>query len=140
MTHSHTPRNGRLLELALAIPVRRVLAELDDRQVGRQVKITHALHEGERALEAGFVPVVEEEAADATCLVSVLEKEIAVAPFLATRVHVRAERLARGTRRAMPVKDVLVAWVIRRQVETAAEPPRRRLARRSRDDETHVGV
>ena len=95
----------------------------------------------ERALEAGLVPVVEEEAADAARLVAVLDgRNTRSHQFLQRVYSVRAERLARGPGRAMPVQRVLVARVIRRQVETAAEPPHRLIVRRVRDDEAHVGV
>ena len=87
---------------------------------------------GEAALEAPLVQIVEEQPADAARLVAMLEEEIAVAPLLVARVHVVAERRARLLRGAMPVQDVFVERIERREIEAAAEPPRDRVLSWSR--------
>ena len=69
-----------------------------------------------------------------------LQVEVPVAPVFVFRVHVRAERRTSGLRRAMPVQHVLIERVIGREVEAAAEPPRRGLAVLRRDEEAHVCV
>src|SRR5690554_7794438 len=66
---------------------------------------------------------------DAARLVAVLEKEVAVAPFLEARVDVGAERRAGVAGHAVPVHAVLLVGVVGRQVEAAAEPPDRKSTR-----------
>jgi hypothetical protein len=105
-----------------------------------------AAHEGEAALEAPGVEVVEEEPADAAGLVAVLEVEVVVAPALEPGVQgvgvlaVVAEALAGGAGGAVPVDHVLIEAVVGREVEAAAEPPDRRLAGLLGDEEAHVHV
>ena len=82
----------------------------------------------EAALEAPLVQIVEEQAADAARFVAMLEKEIAIAPFLVLRVHVGAERVAGLLRGAMPVQHVFIERIVRREIEAAAEPPGRTLS------------
>src|SRR5690606_35683544 len=82
------------LEPALALAVRRVLAALDDRQVGVEEAVADRPQVGEILLQVG-VQVVEEQAADAAGLVAVPEVEVLVAPALVRQVTLLpAERLA----------------------------------------------
>ncbi len=100
-----------------------ILATLDDGQVRLQEMIADAALIVEAALEAPFVQVVEEQAADAARLVAMLEEEISIAPFLVLRIHVVAEACACLLRGPVPVQDVFVERIVRREIEAAAEPP-----------------
>ena len=94
---------------------------------------------GEAALEAPLVQIIEEQTADAARLVAVFEKEISVAPFFVARIHVVTERRARLLRGSVPVQDIFVERIVRREIETAAKPPRDRVLL-GRTEEAHVGV
>src|SRR5690606_33601159 len=87
------------------------------------VAIADAAQEAEAMLEAAFVQIVEEQAADSTGFAAVLDIEVLVAPALEAGVVVGAERIARRFRHAMPMHAVLLVAVVRREVEAAAEPP-----------------
>src|SRR6185503_2944804 len=76
------------LEVALAIPVRRVLASREDRRVHRQESVADRAREGEAPVEAFGVEVVEEDAADAPRLLAMTQIEVIVAGAL----HLRIER------------------------------------------------
>ncbi len=89
--------------------------------------VAHAALEGEAALEAPLVEIVEEQAAHAAGFVAVLEEEILVAPLLEAGIDIVAKVLAGVPRRVMPVQHVFLERIIRGQVEAAAEPPHRRL-------------
>src|SRR6187551_974311 len=93
----------------------------------------------EAALEAPLVEIVEEQPADAARLVAMLEEEVSIAPLLVPRVHIVAERRARLLRGPVPVQDVFVERIVRREIEAAAEPPRDRVLFRGAE-EAHVGV
>jgi hypothetical protein len=110
------------LEFALALAVRRVLAPLNDGQVGLQKAIGHALHHGKAAVGAQFLEIVKEHAAYAALLLPVLEVEILVAPLLEARVFVVAERRQRVLAGLVEMHRVFFKAVIRRQVHAAAEP------------------
>src|SRR5690606_18951083 len=100
------------LELALALAEGRRLAALHDRQVGLQIGIAHRAQEGEAGVEVPLVEVVEEQPADATRLVAMLEVEVAVAPFLEARVDVGAERRAGLAGDLVPVHAVFLVGVV----------------------------
>src|SRR5215467_11591104 len=100
--------------------------------------ISDALRHPEAAIEAAFVQVVEEDAAYAARLGTVLDIEVFVAPALEARVEICPERLQGLTACAVEVARVLLEPVIRREVHPAAEPPYRLAARLGRDQEAHV--
>lgn len=128
------------LKLALALGVRRVAAALDDRQIGLQERIADASHQRERPLEAAFRVIIEENAADATLLVAMLQIEILVAPCLEARIQRDAERIERVAANLMEMARVVLVAVNRRQIHAAAEPEDRRFAFLERGEHAHVGV
>src|SRR5690606_14118186 len=128
------------LELALTLAVGRVLAALDDRQVGVEEAVANRAQVGEVLLHVG-VQVVEEQPAHAAGLVAVPEVEVLVAPALVGLVALLpAERLAQRARGAVPVQHVLVEGIERGQVEAAAEPPGHGSAVAQGAEVAHVGV
>ncbi|MES1942613.1 ferric pseudobactins receptor protein RF5-like protein [Salinisphaera sp. PC39] len=128
------------LEIALALAVSRIAAAFDDGGVGGHETASHVAREVETALEAPFVEVVEEQAADAALLAAVREVEVVVAPALEARIDVLAVDGAEIADAAMPVARVRLEAVVGRQVEAAAEPPDRGLARFLRDEEADIAV
>src|SRR3990167_4559936 len=102
--------------------------------------IAHAAHEAEAVREIFFVEVVEEQPADAARLVAVLQEKIFIAQLLEARIIIRTEGIAGGLGGAVPVDRVLLETIIRRQVETAAEPPHRFSPGFFSHEETHVAV
>src|SRR5687767_6952027 len=127
------------LEAAFALAVLRGASARDDRQISRKEMIADAALISEAALEAPLVEIVEEQSADAARLVAMLEEEIAIAPLLVALVYVVAERRARLLRGAVPVQDIFIERIERREIEAAAEPPGNAV-RSSRAEEAHVGV
>ena len=112
------------LELAFAFAIGRVLAALDDRQVGIEEAVADRAQVSEIALEIA-VQVVEEQPADAARLVAVLEEEVLVAPALVRGVaRLPAERLAQRRARC----DASAARP-RRTDRTASGRNRRRTTR-----------
>nr|GFD59570.1 hypothetical protein [Tanacetum cinerariifolium] len=79
-------------------------------------------------IEAELVEIVEEDTADATCFLAVLQVEIIVAPALEARMQFAAERRHRIVADLVEMARILKVAVIRRQVHAAAEPPHRFLA------------
>ena len=102
-----------------------MLAPAHDREVGLEVRVAHAAHEGEGGREAALVEVVEEQAADAARLAAVAQEEVLVALLLEARVGLGPEGGAGAARDLVPVHAVFLEAVERRQVEAAAEPPGR---------------
>ena len=100
------------LKLAFAVSIGFVSAPLGDWKICRKKRSSDALNEFKNGLDSGigilavvvgcerFVRVlarqiVKEYPADATRLISVLDEEILVAPFLESRVIPRVELIAR---------------------------------------------
>src|SRR4051812_24408558 len=81
------------LEVALTVPERRSFPLIQDRQIGGQERVAHRACEAERKIEIALREIVEEDAANAARLVTVLQMEIAVAPGLEPRVVVLPERI-----------------------------------------------
>ena len=102
--------------------------------------IAHAAQQTERLLESALVDIIEEQAADAPRFVSVRQEKIAVAPFLVLLVDRRAERQTGIARRTMPMQDVFVIRIVRREVESTAEPPMSRSGARRRDQESDIAM
>src|ERR1700687_1206688 len=131
------------LELTFAIAEGVAAAALDDRQVRGQESISHPAEELETAREAPLRQVVEEEPADAAGLPAVPQVEVVVAPALEPRVDVRAEGLAGLLRLLVPGANVVREGIVRREVETAAEPPDRVVPRpglvRREEADVHMG-
>src|ERR1017187_9709041 len=75
------------LEMPFAFPVRRGLASCHYGQIGRQESVADASGHGETALEAQFVEIIEEQAADAAGLAAVPEVEVFVARRLETGIQ-----------------------------------------------------
>lgn len=75
------------MPLLLLLGKRHVLSAGDDGQVGGQEGVEAVLDDGQDLLGVAVVHVVEEDAADTTGLVSVLDKEVLVAPLLVARVE-----------------------------------------------------
>src|SRR3546814_14524390 len=104
--------------------------------------VADAALQGEAPRETADMPVVEEQATDATWFISMLEEEIVVAPFLQRRICRCAvavgETVAGRARGRMPLLRIVFKSVVRRQVEAAAEPPDWQCVRRFSDEETHV--
>src|SRR3546814_12479663 len=91
--------------------------------------VADAALQGEAPRETADMPVVEEQATDATWFISMLEEEIVVAPFLQRRICRCAvavgETVAGRARGRMPMLRIVFKSVVRRQVEAAAAPPDR---------------
>ena len=66
--------------------------------------------------------------------------EVGVAPCLVTRIDIGPKRRTGLLGDTVPMHTVFFYPVIRRQVETAAEPPDRLFAFFFGDEKTHVGV
>jgi hypothetical protein len=81
--------------------------------------VAHAPEEGEAALEAPLVEIVEENPADAARLVAMAEEEVFVAPLLEPRIDLRAEGLADLAGGAVEVDRVLLEAIIGGEVEAA---------------------
>src|SRR5579884_1159215 len=113
------------LEFALGFAKLYIFPFFHNRQVRVEETVADRALEREAALEAAGVEVVEEQAADAARLAAVAQIEVFVAPALAARIDVGAERRAQRARHAVPVHDVLVERIVRGEVEAAAEPPYR---------------
>jgi len=128
------------LEVALALAVGQILAPLQNRQIGAKEGVAHAFRHAESVVEAAFGEIVEEHAADAARFVAVPEKEVAVAPFLETRVQAATERVERGLAGGVEMPCVVFESVIRRQVHAAAEPPYRGFAVLQCNEAAHVHV
>src|SRR3546814_7589613 len=81
------------LPVAFAFAVRHVFAAFDNRQIGVEKMVADAALQGEAPRETADMPVVEEQATDATRFISMLEEEIVVAPFLQRRIDRKSTRL-----------------------------------------------
>ena len=114
-----------LLPLLLLLGEGEVLAALDDGDVGRQERGEAVLHEGEQLLLVllGLVQVIEEDAADAARLASVLVVEVFVTPFLEARVVQLVVLVAGRFDGVVKMDCVFVEEVARREVGSAAVPP-----------------
>ena len=84
------------------------------------------------------VEVIEEQPTDTARLTAMRQLEIAVAPFLVPGIDVGAERRAQIVCGAVPGNGVLDERIVGRQVETAAEPPRRMVAAGREQAHVHV--
>src|SRR4029077_4850519 len=100
-------------------------AASQDRRGGGREEVADGGEEGEGAVEASVVEIVEEQAADAARLVAVAEEEGLVAPTVENRRGLRAESVAGRPRGAVEMDGVLLETVVRGEVEAAAEPPDR---------------
>src|SRR5471030_344934 len=69
-----------------------------------------------------------------------LEIKVFVAPFLETRVQIRAEGRQRVTADAVKMPRIFLVAVVRREIHAAAEPEQRRFTRFCRDQQAHVHV
>ena len=95
----------------------------DNRQIRRKVVISYAAGKRKRVLKTPFTEVVEEKAADASLFVTVTKMEIIVAGGLESGIEIAAERGTRLKRGLMPVDRIDFVTIVRRQIESAAEPP-----------------
>src|SRR3984957_9141165 len=102
--------------------------------------IADAAREAEGMIEARIGVVVEEQTADAARFVSMGQEEIAVAPSLVLFVGAGPEGLAGRSGGAVPVQDVLVERIVRREIEAAAEPPHGRQTCGSGNEEAHIAM
>src|SRR5450755_4573890 len=94
----------------------------------------------ERAIKSVFVQIVKEQSADAAGFVSMRQKKVAIAPAFVFLVEIGSECLARIPRGSMPVQHILIEWVVRREVEAAAEPPDFRAGGRTRNQESDIAM
>ena len=106
----------------LALAIGAVLAQLNDRQVGRQQAVAHRLHHGQAALEAKLGKVIKKNAAHAALLGTVFEHKILVAPGLEAGVFVRPKGLQSRFASGMKVAGVFVKAVVGGQVHATAKP------------------
>src|SRR3546814_6280056 len=110
-----------LLPVAFAFAVRHVFAAFDNRQIGVEKMVADAALQGEAPRETADMPVVEEQATDATWFISMLEEEIVVAPFLQRRICRCAvavgETVAGRARGRMPMLRIVFKSVVRRRSE-----------------------
>src|SRR5450756_158548 len=102
--------------------------------------IAHATREAEGMIEAVLGVVVEEQAADTARFVSMRQIKVAIAPGLALLVHARPEALTGRSGGEMPVEDVFVERIVRREIEAAAEPPHGGQTSRRRNEEAHIAM
>ena len=79
------------LEVALAFAVWCVFAFLQQRYIGRQVVVAHALLDGEAGVEIRLAQIVEEDAAHTARFVAVLEEKIFITPFFVFRMQLVTE-------------------------------------------------
>ena len=73
-------------------------------------------------VEAAFVEIVEEDAAQAPRFLAVLEVEVLVAPLLEARMEIAAAGVQRGLAGAVEMDRVFLEGIVRREVHAAAEP------------------
>src|SRR5690606_1197053 len=106
--------------------------------VGVQETFADGTRIGETGGESVLVEIVVEQAPDATRLAAVAQEEVLVAPALVCLVaRLAAEGFAQVAGHPVPVPDVLVEGIERRQVEAAAKPPHRSALTRLRLEEAH---
>ena len=113
------------LKLTFALAISHVFASLDNRQVGLQKRIPHALHHGKTLYQAEFLEIVEKDAADAALFLAMLEVKVFVAPLLEARVFVVAERRQSLFADLVEMHSVFFKAVKRSQIHAAAEPAHR---------------
>ena len=70
-----------------------------------------------------IIEIIEKQAADTTGFTAMLEIKVLIAPLLVSRVQILTEWVANGFRVPVPVHNVILERVVRRQVEAATEPP-----------------
>src|SRR5262249_50720222 len=110
------------LKFLLSLRVRLVLAAADDGRIRLQKGVAGVAHEVERPVQIAL-QIIEENAADAACLVAVWQVEILVAPALQVVVIDHSGvPIAHPFPRPMEMNDVLARRVERRQIGAAAEP------------------
>ena len=110
------------LEVAFTLAIGRIFALFNNRQVGQQKRIRHALHHGEAPVSAQLLKIVKKHSAHAARLLAVLQVKILVAPLLESRVLVAAEGCQSIFADLVKMHRVFIESVIRRQVHAATEP------------------
>src|SRR5690606_11820542 len=113
------------LEILVGLGPGRVLATLDNGAVGVQITVSQGLHQGKAGVEVARVEVVEEQAAHAAGLLSMLEVEVLVTVLFHTRIDFITEGFAGVPGCLVPVSAIFLEAVIGRQVAATAEPPHR---------------
>ena len=111
-------------KVLLAFSPLEILATLQNGLVCGQNVVANRADEVEALLETAFIPVVEEQTADASGLLPVRQVGVLVTLLLQPWVDVLAERVAGFLRGPVPVYDVLEKRVVRREIEAAPEIPR----------------
>lgn len=123
----HVAATAIKLERPFPLPISKLLASLDNRQVGRQVTLTHCTHEGKAVGKGPAVQVIEEQATHPARLAPMLEEEVTIAPGFELGINVGAERLTELMGDLVPMPHVLFERIEGRQVEAATKPPDRLL-------------
>ncbi len=102
--------------------------------------LAHGLRHRKAALHTQVSKVVEEDAAHAARLITMLEKEVFVAPGFEARIKPSAEGLQRIAAALVEVARVFLPSVVRRQIHAAAEPGHRLAALGRGAQHAHVHV
>src|SRR3546814_6792491 len=82
------------------------------------ISITDAAHESEAALETKMVEIIEKQTADTARLVTVLDKEVVIAPLLEPRINLFTKRRTGIPGGAVPIDHILFKKIGRAHVCT----------------------
>ena len=119
----HIPAAPQCLEGALTLAIRGVHPPSDDGQVCLQKMITHAARQRKGGGKVRRVQVVEENPANAACLVAMLQEEVFIAPGLHGRIMFGAEGLQCIEAGLVKMPGIFHLAVVGREVHAATEPP-----------------
>ena len=130
------------VELEFLVPglVGVVGSAAEDGVVGGGVGVAYVAEEGEGLGEAAFGVVVEEDAADSSGFVAVLEVKVVVALLFEARIEVFAVGGAGVAGGLVPGYGVFLEAVVGGEVEASAEPPDGGASFGAGDEEAYVCV
>ena len=128
------------LKCSLGLGVWQGFALRDDGLIGWQKVVADGLHECKCLVKVTLIIVVKEDAADATCFISVWQIEVVVTIVLERCIQVRAKWDARLLCSLVPVNCVFFVAIVRGQVKSATKPPDRVTIFGLCVEETHIHV